>query len=180
MINFTNALPNRSSIVRVTGAVLVGAALFGMVACSQTLKMDTVKSAVSSGVTTQVGLTVASVTCPDTREVKANDTFECTVAPQGGGRLTVKVTQKDDQGNVNWEVVKTEGLLDLAALETQIKTGLKEQAAIDATVSCGGKFRATEPGKSFECTATDAQGAKAQVAVTMKDAEGNVSWSLGK
>jgi hypothetical protein len=180
MTNPTNVWPKRPSIVRATGCVLGVAALMGVVACSQTLNIDSVKSAVSSGVTSQVGLTIASVTCPDTREVKANDTFECIVAPQGGGRLTVKVTQKDDKGNVNWEVVKTEGLLDLAGLETQIKTGLKEQAGIDATVACGGKFRATEPGKSFECTATDAQGAKVQVSVAMKDAEGNVSWSLGK
>jgi hypothetical protein len=180
MNNPNNVLRRESSIVRATGCVLGVAALIGMVACSQTLNIDGVKSAISTGVASQLGLTVASVTCPDTREVKANDTFECTAAPQGGGRLVVKVTQKDDQGNVNWEVVKTEGLLNLASLETQIKTGLKEQAGLDVTVACGGKYRATEPGKSFECTATDGQGTKSQVSVAMKDAEGNVSWSLGQ
>jgi len=175
-----NILPKKSSSVRTTVCVLGVAALIGTLACSKTLNIDGVKSAISSGVASQLGLTIASVTCPDTREAKTDDTFDCTAAPQGGGRLVVKVTQKDDQGNVNWEVVKTEGLLDLASLETQIKTGLKEQAGLDVTVACGGKYRATEPGKSFECTATDGQNAKTQVSVSVKDIEGNVSWSVGK
>ena len=91
---------------------------------------------------------------------------------------TVKVTQKDDKGNIAWEVAKSEGLLDLVALETVIKNGLKEQSETEATVSCGGKFRAAEAGKTFECTATDPEGAKHQVAVTIKDAAGNVSYEV--
>lgn len=179
-MNSSRISGKRSTLARAFACLLSSAALVATMACTQTLNLDGVKSAVSTGVAAKLGLTIASVTCPESRTAKANDTFECTVAPQGGGRLVVKITQKDDQGNVAWEVVKTEGLLDLAALETQIKDGIKAQIAQDVTVACGEKFRAAEPGKTFECTATDAAGTKGPVTVTMKDTEGNVSWSLGQ
>ena len=155
--------------------VITGLALS---ACTSKLSIDGVKKAISEGINTQLALPIASVTCPESREIKANDTFECTATPAMGGKLTVKVTQKDDKGNIAWEVAKSEGLLDLVALETVIKNGLKEQSETEATVSCGGKFRAAEAGKTFECTATDPEGAKHQVAVTIKDAAGNVSYEV--
>lgn len=167
-------MKNSVIMARVAGA----AALLGMVACTSMLSMDAIKSSISEGVKSQLGLQIASVTCPESHPMKVADSFECTATPAVGGRLVVKVTQKDDKGNISWEVVKAEGLLDLAALETVIKNGLKETDDLEATVSCGSKYRATEPGKSFECTATDAEGAKSQVAVLMKDASGNVTYSL--
>ena len=173
-MNKTMTVMMKRTLAGTTGVV----ALLGMVACTSMLSMDAIKSAISDGVKSQMGLEIASVTCPESRPIKAADTFECTATPKVGGNLVVKVTQKDDQGNISWELAKAEGLIDLAALETVIKNGLKEANGLEATVSCGGKYRATEPGKSFECTATDAEGAKAQVAVLMKDAAGNVSYNL--
>ena len=157
--------------------ILVALAALGAAACTSMLDIDGVKKAIAEGVNAQLGLTIASVTCPDTREMKANDTFECTATPSIGGKLTVQVSQKDDKGNITWAVSKSEGLLDLVALETLITNGLKE-GGTEATISCGGKYRAAEAGKSFECTATAAEGEKAQVAVTIKDAAGNVSFEL--
>lgn len=153
-------------------------AVLGLAACTSSLNMEAIKTAISEGLKTQMGLTVASVTCPESREVKAADTFECTATPTVGGRLILKVTQKDDTGNIAWELGKIEGLIDLVSLEGVIKNGVKEQDGLDVTVACGGKFRATEPGNSFECTASDAEGNKWRVEVLMKDAEGNVSYKV--
>jgi hypothetical protein len=148
-------------------------------ASDQMVNIDAVKLAIRNGISA-LGLTAAAVTCPDYRVKVAGDTFQCDAVLQGGGRILTKVTQNDDQGNVAWEIVKYEGLLDLATIETVVKSGFKEQAGIDVTVVCGGKYRVAEAGKTFECTATDSHGTETKVTVSMKDTEGNVSWSVGK
>ncbi len=105
--------------------------------------------AITQGVSDQVGLKLASVTCPsDPRPLVANDTFDCTGAVDGGGSLTIAVTQTDDTGNITWKVARTDGLLDLAKVEGSIVTGLKTQAHVEAKVSCGGKWKAAGKGDS--------------------------------
>lgn len=145
---------------------------------SQTLNLDGVKTAVEEGLESQLGVPIASVTCPESREAKAGDSFECTAAGEHEGQVIVKVTQTDDQGNINWEVAKSTGYLDLTALIQQITSGIEEQAGVDVTVTCDGKYREARPGASFECTATDPDGKAHAVAVTMTDAEGNVDWKI--
>ena len=146
--------------------------------CQQALNMENVRSAISDGVLEQVGLAISEVECPESVAIEAGASFECTALPGEGGKLVVQDTQDDDQGNVTWEVVKSEGLLDLVALEEMIKTGLMEQAGVAASVECGDRYRVTEPGGTFECMAEDAEGNQGTVMVTMEDNEGNVSWAL--
>jgi hypothetical protein len=162
-----------------TAAVFIVGAI-GMAACGTTIDMDAVGKAVSDGITSQLSLPIASVTCPSgSRAAKAGDAFECVATPKDGGKLTVKVTQEDDKGNVKWEVVKSEGLIDLKATEDAIVKGLKEQASVDATVSCGGgKFRSAKTGASFECQARTQDKGDATVSVTMTDNAGNISWAV--
>ena len=151
----------------------------GLSACGTTIDMDAVGKAVSDGINGQLSLQIASVTCPtESRAAKAGDTFECVATPKDGGKLTVKVTQEDDKGNVKWEVVKSEGLIDLALTENALVGGLKEQAGVDATVSCGGKYRPAKPGETFECQAKIPERDDATIVVTMKDLEGNISWAV--
>ncbi|MCX6549607.1 MAG: DUF4333 domain-containing protein [Acidobacteria bacterium] len=161
-----------------TGFAFVGL-MAGVVACGTTLDMGAIGKSVTEGVQSQLSLPVASVTCPtETRAAKAGDTFECTAIPKDGGKLTVKVTQNDDKGNVKWEVVKMEGLTDLKLVEEAVMNGLKEQAGIDATITCGAKYRATKAGESFDCQAKSADKGDATVTVTMKDTEGHISWAV--
>jgi hypothetical protein len=145
--------------------------------CSKTIQMETVKKSITDGVAEQVGLHAASVTCPsDPREAKPNDEFECTITPKEGGKLTVKVTQKDDQGNITWSVAKTEGLLDLTKVEESVKQGLKEQANADATVSCGGRWKGAKKGDAFDCEAKTASGDTVGILVNVTDDDGNIQW----
>jgi hypothetical protein len=156
---------------------VIVAALVGLAGCTQHLNVDAVGPSIIQGVADQVGLTLARVTCPsDPRPIKANDTFDCTADVEGGGALTIAVTQTDDTGNITWKVAKTEGLLDLAKVEASVITGLKTQAQVDATVSCGGKWKAARAGDSFDCQATAPDGTPIPIGVTVTDAEGNVSW----
>jgi len=162
---------------RMLGA-LAAACTLTLVGCTQTLNLDGVKTAVEEGLEAQLEVPIATVTCPDSREAKAGDSFECTAAGEHGARVTVKVTQKDDQGNIDWEVVTSTGYLDMAALVQQITQGIQQQTGVAVTVTCDGTYREAVPDGTFECTATDADGMAHQVAVTMTDTQGNVDWHI--
>jgi len=157
--------------------LLVAAALAALAGCTQNLNVEAVAPSISQGVADQVGLKLAKVTCPsEPRPLKANDTFDCVGEVEGGGRLTIAVTQTDDTGNITWKVAKTEGLLDLSKVEASIITGLKTQAKVDAKVSCGGKWKAGGKGATFDCQATAPDGTPIPIVVTVSDDDGNVSW----
>jgi hypothetical protein len=156
----------------------VAATTFAAVsACGRNLNVGAVAPAITQGVADQVGVRLSSVTCPsEPRPLAAGDTFECLAAVEGGGQLTIAVTQIDDTGNISWKVARTDGLLDLAKVESSIVAGLKTQAQVDATVSCGGKWKAAGKGDAFECQAKAADGTPIAIGVTVIDAQGNVSW----
>ena len=161
---------------RVLGPLLCLAVASG-VACSNHLDVSAVAPAITQGVADQVGLTLASVNCPpDPRPLQANDTFDCHAVVDGGGTLTIAVTQTDDTGNITWRVARTEGLLDLAKVEAAIVTGLRTQTRVEATVSCGGKWKVAGKGDQFYCQARASDGTPIPIGVTVADSDGNVSW----
>lgn len=151
--------------------------------CATKLDMGVINKSIGDGLASQLGLADTVVTCPqEAPPAKEGDTFECEAKPKDGGRLVLKVTQKDDKGNIAWELVKIEGLLDLKAAEEAITNGVKEQTGTDVTVSCGeegsSNLRAAKTGETFECHAESADGSARTVVVTMKDNEGNIGWAL--
>ncbi len=151
----------------------------GAAGCSRSLDMSALDQSISTGVNDQLALPIASVECPEgDRPLQAGDTFTCTATPTEGGRLTITVTQKDAEGNVAWEVSKTEGLLDLDLVETAVTEGLKGQAQVDAKVSCDGRWKASKAGEVFQCQAETGDGRKATVEVTITDTEGNINWKV--
>jgi hypothetical protein len=154
-------------------SILIVAAL-GLAGCTRNLDMEKVKASIGDGIKTQTGATVKSVTCPEKREVKAQDSFDCTVQVDGGS-VAVTVSQKDAAGNIGWELKQT--ILNMAALEKVVVDGLTERGDPDATVECGPRFRPGKAGDSFECTAKWGS-ETAKVKVTVKDAQGNVGWAL--
>ena len=161
------------------GSLITIVLALGTVGCSRSLDMNALNQSISSGVNDQLALPIASVECPaGDRPLQVGDTFTCTATPTEGGRLTVTVTQKDAEGNVAWEVSKTEGLLDLDLVEQSVNEGLKAQAQVDAKVTCDGRWKASKPGEVFQCQAETTDGRKATVEVTVTDTEGNINWKV--
>lgn len=76
------------------GAVTVDAAPF--------LRVRDLEEQTGTGISDQTGAKVA-VQCPEIVVFEAGDTFECE-ATSGGDTRTVLVTQKDDKGNVRYEL----------------------------------------------------------------------------
>jgi hypothetical protein len=173
------ALPGRAPLPRCLSVIAAIMALASATACSRNIDMAGVDKSIREGIATQLGMAVASVDCPkEARTAKKGDVFTCTVSPEVGGRLTVTVTQNDDQGNIAWSVMKTEGLLDLRKVQVSVVDGVKAQAGAEATVDCGGRWKAIRPGEMFECKATSADGQTATVEVTTDDSEGNITWKV--
>jgi hypothetical protein len=152
-----------------------------LVACGTKLDVTKVTKAISDGINTQVALPIASVDCGKApTDVKAGTTFDCIATPSVGGKVTVKVTENDNAGNVSWEITNTEGLLNLEILEKSIAAGLKEKLDADATVSCGGRWRAAKTGDTFECEEKESGGATAKIIVTTTDDSGKVTWKVAE
>ena len=156
--------------------VLAGPVL--LAGCTQNLNVDSLAPSIIDGIAQQTQIKVASVDCPkEPRPVKSGDTFECTGNIEGGGTVAVAVTQTDDTGNVTWKLGKITGLLDLSKVEGSIVSELKKQAEVDATVSCGGKWKSAKRGDAFECEAKAPDGTPIPIVVTVTDDDGNISWA---
>ena len=50
----------------------------------------------------------AKVVCPAEVEIGSGVTFDCTAEMVSGDVLTIRVTQRGDQGNLEWEVTNVE------------------------------------------------------------------------
>ena len=158
-----------------TGAVVAALAIVQL-ACGAPIDINAVSKTVSDGIGSTKSLPIASVSCPTTsRRAKEGDSFECVATPQMGGKLTVKVTEIDSKGNVKWEVVSTDGLVDLTAIEDAIQKRVKKAAGVDATASCGGTYRLAKTGESFDCEVKTQKNGSTTMVVTMTDAAGNVN-----
>ncbi len=92
----------RSRTARVL-ATLVMAVL--AVACTKTLKIDQLESSLEGQLEDQLQTSGVTVNCPGDVKAEAGSTFECTGTLPNGDTITIRVTQKDDNGNVTWKVV---------------------------------------------------------------------------
>lgn len=94
--------------ITIATVVLASAPLVGVAACSVTNLLDTAKAEqeIQKGIQEQAGIPV-TVTCPDDVTAKKGDVFQCIASDSSGGKITVQVTQDDDQGNVSWKVISS-------------------------------------------------------------------------
>lgn len=162
---------------------LGAATLLVLAGCTKKLDMGGVNTALNEGLASELGITDAVLTCPsEAPPAKAGESFECEAKPKEGGRLVLQVTQKDDKGSVSWELVKVENMIDLLKTEQSVGAALKEQSGADVTVTCmeegGSRLRPAKAGETFECQAATADGTTHPLLLTMKDDQGNVSWSV--
>jgi hypothetical protein len=100
------------SVFLACALVLGSLALTG---CKTKIDGSKVEDAIKSGVKEKVGAEMKSVTCPKDVEAKAGDSFECKGSAATGEELVFLVTEKDDQGNVDWKVKSVNGQIAPAA-----------------------------------------------------------------
>lgn len=164
-------MASRSLRVAGLSAVLSAAAA----GCTERIDMDLVREQVRVSVEEQFGLEVAGVECPEAREAKVDDVFECTATTGGGATVVFEVLQLPE-GEASITGGVTRGLLRRERLAADIQAGLQAQG-LDAEVDCGPGYSDTAPGESFECQARGREKIT-RVIVTVQDREGRVGWSL--
>lgn len=126
-------------------------ATIALSSCAKTLESSKIEETIKADLNKQNGLSIKSITCPTEVKPEPGKTFECIgeLDPDGGFFITVK--QEDAQGNVSWEVPSSWRLLNLARLESEFKQKLADKSLSQPKIDCGGSYRATKPGDSFEC-----------------------------
>lgn len=155
-------------------AVLAGLlTVTGLAACgTTTLDPDKAAGEISRAVRVQAGVPVKEVTCPENVKAAKGDTFSCTVIARDGTRGQVKVTQKDDQGNIRFNAPFIH--MDEAenAMSEQIRAqiaGIKDLAVDCPDIVIG------KAGAPFECKGT-ADGRPFTVTATQTDGSGRFTF----
>lgn len=151
----------------------------GLPSCRDHLDTAKLEGVVLDGLNTKLapeGLLVASVTCPESVSQAQGNSFECQATFAGGGQATVTVDQKDDQGNVVYKLRRD--FIVAAKVEQSIADKLKRESNVTAVVNCGDRVQPSVPKSTFQCAARDSAGKVLLFNVTVKDAQGRVTWSL--
>jgi len=69
------------------------------------LNIPTVESEIQTGIEEQTDVTVSSVDCPEDVPIDEGGTFTCTATVEGSEEtLSIRVTQTDNSGTVDWQV----------------------------------------------------------------------------
>jgi hypothetical protein len=147
---------------------VVAFALVLVSGCGKQLDVSKPQQAIKREVERDYGVTVDDVSCPDDVSAERGATFKCVVGLREGDRLTANVTQTNNAGALEFELVE------------QILTPRSVAQAIrrqyNATkVNCGrAKYWVSRPGTTFRCRAQDEAGGDARIAVTIRDTRGNI------
>jgi hypothetical protein len=132
-----------------------------------------VQAKVSAEAGKQVGVQVASATCPEAAPA-AGSSFNCNVAFQGGGALTFKVDQVDAAGSLAIAPVGDWLLGD--KMERDLVTEMFLIGHTKATVVCGDAVMPITLPAQVQCTVSGA-GTTTKIAVAV-DAKREVNWVL--
>lgn len=131
--------------------VLLALGLVLLTACSKTIDRDRLAQSIQQDVIKQGGVSLKTVTCPKGIKPEAGKAFECLGETDTGYTFTIPVKQKDDQGNVIWDVPNAKGLLNVPKFETMIQEILQGEIGSRPIIRCGGTYKAVKPGQTFEC-----------------------------
>lgn len=91
-------------------------ALLAVAGCSvstggDNLDIDKLEKKIVEGVKEQTKIDV-TVTCPDQVKIEKGNVFQCEAKTSSGTVTPIKVTQTDDEGNVDWETVSGSSTTD--------------------------------------------------------------------
>ncbi len=140
-----------------------------------------VESTIEEQFADQAGIPVRSVACPQDVAIKVGSKFNCTVKAANGKTIEAVITQTNEQGGFSWNA--TSGLISYDKVEGLIKTGLQNQENLAVTPSCGTpqtRYIIAYSGEKFSCSATDPNGRKIPISVSVQSDDGKVvvNWTL--
>lgn len=120
-------------------------------ACGKTLDSQKIEATIKTGIEKQGNFALKSVSCPNQIRLGVGQAFECVGEIDSERRFLITATQQDDQGNIQWQVPNSKGLLNLAKLATYFQQTMQRQLGRQFTIDCGGIYRVNKPGDRFQC-----------------------------
>lgn len=136
--------------------------------------VQTLETRLKTVLTEAIAAPVEDVNCRAAADIKPGSPIPCEAKTrQQPFSLTAELV--DTKGNFNWTAP---GLIILSNLETSIQQVVKDRSGISVTADCGESIRVANPGDSFQCRLSDAQGQSRSLNVAVKDNQGNVEISL--
>lgn len=119
----------------------------------------------------RLGVPISDVLCPG-----GGGSSICTARLDGQG-LDIRVTQLATSGR--FDIQPLQSILPVPEMETMMADYVSKQAGATVTVSCGtGAFLVKAPGATFECRASFGDGTQRVITSTVKDTDGNFSFTL--
>jgi hypothetical protein len=157
--------------------------LVGLTACSNNLEVRPLETSIKTELEKQGGIIVQTVVCPKDVPKAVGAFFQCKGRLLPRGEFVVTVQQEDEAGKLKWEVLNSNGLLNLPRLEKRLQKEVGTEIGAEPTIKCSSgtrQYRSTKPGDSFECKVTNGKLTSPQgqidKLVVKVDAQGNVNW----
>jgi hypothetical protein len=86
-------------------SALASCLALGFAGCGEKkLNTSKLEDKIKQGIEQQAGVKVKSVSCPGDVKIKKGATFNCRATTTSGQTAPVQVSQKDDKGNVTYQV----------------------------------------------------------------------------
>jgi hypothetical protein len=156
----------------------------GLIACGgNQLDVRPLETSIKTELEKQGGIIVQTVLCPKDVLKEKDNFFQCKGKLLPRGEFVVAVQQEDEVGKVKWEVLNSNGLLNLPRLEKRLQKEVGTEIGAEPTIKCSTgtrTYRTTKPGDSFECKVTNGKLTSPQgqidKLVVKVDATGNVNW----
>jgi hypothetical protein len=124
-------------------ALLTGSVLLGTAGCTKKINKEALQTTITSAYAPK-GVVLKSVDCPAGRELKANDSFDCTGELTEGGKVTITVKQKDDKGNLGFDL---QGVYVAQDEISKLMSG--PDGKVD--VKCPKKVAVLRKGEKYQC-----------------------------
>ncbi len=157
--------------------------LVGLTACSNNLEVRPLETSIKTELEKQGGIIVQTVVCPKDVPKAVGAFFQCKGRLLPRGEFVVTVQQEDEAGKLKWEVLNSNGLLNLPRLEKRLQKEVGTEIGVEPTIKCSSgtrQYRSTKPGDSFECKVTNGKltspPGQIDKLVVKVDAQGNVNW----
>jgi hypothetical protein len=155
----------------------------GLTACNSYLSVRSLETSIKQELEKQGGIIVQTVICPKDVPIATGTFFQCKGILQPRGEFVALVEQQDEAGKLKWEILNSNGLLNLPRLEKRLQKEIATEIGSEPTIKCSTgtrQFRTTKPGDSFDCKVlngklTSPQGQIDKLTVKV-DAQGNVNW----
>jgi hypothetical protein len=170
-------MPTQRSFIPVLA--LAGLAGVALVGCSTTttLDRDRLHAFIENELIDDEAVEVTDADCPEVEDPEVGQTFECTAQVEGQDvRIGVTVTDAEE-GIV--DIASLDAILVVSVLETSVADDLTEQLGFDVMVECSDEdYLVAAVASSLTCEASDGAGETANVAVTVEDSDGNVTFEI--